>query len=124
MNFSSRFGRVSHGLINQSITRICLIICLGVCLLVLTGLVHYHRNDQVDKLDETRVTTQINEEQDRQTMEALGFLVDNMCMESYPCQHFVTHKDGKRTSMSGETIAEHYLNAGLPVPDHFKIYIQ
>lgn len=43
-----------------------------------------------------------------------SFIVSPMCLETYPCQHYVTDtKTGKRTCMSGVDIYKMLNDAGL-----------
>jgi len=51
------------------------------------------------------------------------FKVDRGCMETSPCQHYVTYRDQK-SHMDGQTIYQLYVQYNLPVPDHFAVYGQ
>jgi hypothetical protein len=43
------------------------------------------------------------------------------CLESYPCQHYVT-VDGKGKNMYGVEIYRLLTKLGAPVPEHFILY--
>jgi hypothetical protein len=52
--------------------------------------------------------------------------VDDSCMESYPCQHYLKleYKDGheESTSLFGTQIALLYKHLGMAIPQHFQEY--
>ena len=48
--------------------------------------------------------------------------IDDVCMESYPCQHGVT-VDGVKKVLGGPEIAKLLVLNGKPVPGHFKEYL-
>ena len=48
-------------------------------------------------------------------------VVDDMCMESYPCKHMITI-DGVRTMMNGISIYELFKTNNLDIPEHFREY--
>jgi hypothetical protein len=44
------------------------------------------------------------------------------CLESFPCQHYVSINDGEKELMGGVEIFELYEKYDLEVPGHFKEY--
>lgn len=47
--------------------------------------------------------------------------VSSQCLQTYPCQHYVTFS-GKEKLMWGGEIYNLYNSLGLPVPKHFQEY--
>ncbi len=38
----------------------------------------------------------------------------NTCLESYPCQHYVTYNNGVRSNMDGKSIVTYAVNNNFP----------
>jgi hypothetical protein len=51
-----------------------------------------------------------------------SIVVDESCMESYPCQHDVKFPDGSYRCMNGVEIYELYVQYGVTPPPHFFDY--
>ncbi len=49
------------------------------------------------------------------------FVIGDICLESYPCQHKVII-NGKETMMSGLSIYNYCIKNKIEVPKHFKEY--
>jgi hypothetical protein len=50
------------------------------------------------------------------------YQISDVCMESYPCKHWVTLPDGTRNMMSGLAIYRMLLQENKEIPDHFEQY--
>lgn len=48
--------------------------------------------------------------------------VDDSCMESYPCQHYVSIDGASMGTWYGTEIYKWYVDHGQKVPDHFALY--
>lgn len=57
--------------------------------------------------------------------EQIDISVDSTCLQSDPCQHWVTKRGENSCSLwSGDKICKYYQEKGFEVPPHFREYIK